>query len=138
MPCYLEDRGKVTKICYKDGGYDYVDYSIKKVLNDYFAINLRCINSIKKLCKTITGRKTLMPLYIMDGATLIPVKTIKPAIKGDKCIGYINMKYVCNVDFTNSTFVLKSGYAIHFLDNKETIKKRIADCTIIDKRVLSM
>lgn len=137
-PCYVEDKGKVTRICYKDGGYDYVEYSIKKVINDYCAINLRCIKSIKKLCKTITGRKTLMPLYVMDDTTLIPIKTMKPVIKGDNCIGYINIKYVCNVDFLNNTFVLSNGCIIHYLENKETIKRRIGDCTIINKKILSM
>lgn len=138
MPYYVSSMGKVTRIFYKDGGYEDIGYSVRKVINDYCAINLRCIKSIKKLCRNITGRKTLMPLYIMKNATLIPVKTIKPVIKGDNCIGYINMAYVFNVDFTKSDFILNSGCSIHFLENRETIKKRIADCTIIDRRLMSI
>lgn len=135
LPCYIKDEGKATKICYKDGGYEYSSYSVKKILNDYCALNLRCINSLKKLSSDITGRKSLFPLYIKEGSTFIPVKTIKPISKGDNCIGYINERYIKELDFTNKRVILTNGGIIQYLDGKETIKKRIADCTIINKKI---
>lgn len=134
-PCYLKDIGKVTKIYFKEGGYDYSNYSISKIINDYCSINMRSIQSIKKLCQSITGRKCITPLYIKEGALLIPIKTMKPFTRGDKCIGYINIKFIEKVDFENNNVRLKSGNFIEYLDSAGTIKKRIGDCTIIDKSI---
>lgn len=135
LPCYLKDEGKATKLCYKGGGYEYINYSVKKILTDYCALNLRSVESLKKLSRNITGCKSLFPLYIEEEDTFMPIKTVKPITKGDNCIGYINMRYIEGLDFQNKKVILTNGDSICYLEGKETIKKRIADCTIINKRV---
>lgn len=136
IPYYLKGKGKVTKVCFKEGGYEYLDYSVSKIINDYCAINLRSMKSIKKLCQSITGKKCITPLYIKEGVLFIPVKTIKPFTRGDKCIGYINVNFIEKINFENNIVQLKNGQTIEYLDRTETIKKRIGDCTIIDKSII--
>jgi len=135
VPCYLTGTGKVTKIYFKEGGYEYIKYSVNKIINDYCSINMRSIHSIKRICQSITGKKCITPLYIKEGVILIPIKTIKPFARGDKCIGYINIKFIEEVDFENNKVKLNNGSYINYLDSTETIKKRIGDCTIIDKSI---
>ncbi|MCM8709641.1 competence protein ComK [Clostridium sp. SYSU_GA19001] len=136
IPCYLKGKGKVTKVYFKEGGYEYVNHSVSKIINDYCAINLRNIVIIKRLCQTITGRKCITPLYIKEGVLFLPVKTIKPCTKGDKCIGYININFIEKIDFENSVVQLKNGQTLKYLDSKETIKKRVGDCTILHKSIV--
>lgn len=131
LPCYLKGRGKATKICFEDGGFEYLGYSVSKVINDYFAINMISMESTKKLCQFITGKKCMTPLYMREGALLIPVKTMKPCTRGDKCIGYINVGFIEDVNFDDSLVKLKNGQTIKYLDSRETIKKRIGDCTLV-------
>lgn len=133
-PCYLKGTGKVTKIYFQEGGYEYLNYSVSKIVNDYCSINMRSIQSIKKICRSITGRKCITPLYIKEGILLIPVKTMKPFMRGDRCIGYININYIEEVDFENNKIKLINGHSIDYLDSVSTMKKRIGDCTIIGKR----
>jgi len=131
VPCYLQHRGKVTKLYFSSGECDYVDYSTAKVLKDYCAINMRCMRSIKKRCQNITGRKNIVPLYIKETGILLPVKTILPRAEGDKCIGYVNMQEIERIHYENREIKLKSGQRIFFLERAETVKKRIGDCEAI-------
>lgn len=137
LPCYLRGRGKATKICFEEGGFEYLSYSVNKIINDYFAINMISVESTKRLCRVITGRKCMTPLYIREGALLIPVKTIKPYTRGDKCIGYINVNFIEEVNFEDSLVKLKNGQNIRYLDSRETIKKRIGDCTLVKQKACS-
>ena len=136
IPCYVKGIGKKTKLYYENGSFEYVDYSVNKIVKDYCAINLRCITSLKSVCRKITGRKSLIPLYIKEDVLLMPIKTVKPCIRGEGCIGYVNIECIKDVDFLNSTITLYSGQVIYYLERIETIKTRIADCTIIKGRLL--
>jgi len=136
VPCYVKGLGKVTKIYYIDGGCDFLPYSISKVLNDYCAINMRCLKSIKALCKDVTGRKNIVPLYIKEEGVFLPVKTIKPCTRGDGCIGYINTNYIKEIDFDSRSIILNNGAVLNYLDGRETLKKRMGDCSIISKKIV--
>lgn len=135
IPCYLKGTGKATKIYYKEGGCEHINYSINKVINDYFNINMRSIQSIKRYCGRVTGKKSITPLYLKDDCILIPIKTLKPCTRGDRCIGYVNTEHILTVDFTEQLITLKNGNSIVYMDCNETIKKRIADCAIIKQSV---
>lgn len=137
MPCYVQGIGKMTKVSYKKGGDELITYSINKVISDYCALNLKSLKIIKDLGKKITGRKILFPLYVKKSDIFIPIKTIKPFNKGDNCTGYVNIRYIKEIDFTNNIIKLINGQYINYLENMETIKKRIADCAILDKTVIA-
>ena len=136
-PCYLKGQGKATKVYLKDGGHQYIDHSVNKLLNDYFAINMRSLINTRKVCGNITGRKTLMPLYLMEEIMLIPVRTIKPFTKGDQCLGYINAHTINEINFKKSLIILESGGTIQYLEKGETVKKRLGDIEIIKKKYLN-
>lgn len=135
IPCYQKGTGKVTKMLFKDGSSEYTSYSIDKVINDYFDINMRSISSIKRYCTKITGKKSITPLFIEKECVFIPVKTIKPCTRGDKCLGYVNTEYIESIDFLKQNIILKNGCYINFMDSSETLKKRIADCAIIKQNL---
>lgn len=135
-PCYLKGTGKATKVYLKDGGHEYISHSINKLLNDYFAINMRSLETTRILCGKIIGRKSLMPLYIMEEIMLLPIKTTKPFTKGDKCVGYINSKYIDEIDFNESIITLESGGTIKYLDNGGTLKKRLGDIEVLKRKFL--
>lgn len=138
IPCYIEGIGKCSRIYFEDGGKKEVKYSISKTLNDYCALNLKSIKIIRKTCGNITGRKIITPLYVNHEVVLMPVKVMRPFVKGDACIGYINSLFIKEIDFKNTYILLKNGQEISFLDKSETIKKRFADCTIIKERLKSI
>lgn len=133
IPCYVQGIGKATKVFYRDGREEYINYSVDKTMSDYCAINLKSLNSIKIMCRSITGRKSLTPLYVEKDAIFIPVKTIKPVYRGDKCIGYVNINFIEDMDLSKGVLKLEGGQSVYYLESSETIKKRIADCTIINK-----
>lgn len=135
IPCYLKGTGKATKIYFSDGGFEYTAYSVSKVINDYCALNMRSMQSIKRLSQSITGKKSITPLYIKENKLFMPVKTLKPFTRGDKCIGYINVDFIESVDFNKNAFKLSNGDSIEYLDNIETIRKRMGDCAIINQAV---
>ena len=131
IPCYLKGTGKATRIYFLDGGFEYTGYSVSKVINDYCALNMRSMQSIKRFCQNITGRKCITPLYIKKNTLFMPVKSLKPFRRGDKCIGYINVNYIESVDFDKNAIKLNNGDSIEYLDTIETIKKRMGDCVMI-------
>lgn len=136
IPCYVNGVGKATKIFYRDGREEYINYSVDKTLNDYCAINLKSLNSIKTICRSITGKKSLTPLYIEKDIIFIPIKTLKPVYRGDKCIGYVNINYIEDMDLVRGVLKLEGGQSVAYLESSETIKKRIADCAIIKKKFI--
>lgn len=136
-PCYLKGSGKSTKVYMKDGGCEYITHSVNKLLNDYFAINMRSLKNTKKLCGKILGKKSLTPLYIMEEIMFIPIKTTKPFAKGDNCVGYINARYIDEINFSGSIIKLESGGTIQYLDRGETLRKRLGDNEIIKKRFVN-
>ena len=134
VPCYVKNIGKVTKIYYIDGGNENLPYSMNKVLNDYFAIYEIDLKEIKSNSQRATGRKNIVPLYIKEKGVFLPVKTIKPCTRGDSCIGYVNTKYIEDINFAISSIKLNNGVELKYLDGDETIKKRMGDCSIISKK----
>lgn len=137
IPCYVKGIGKATKIFYRDGSEEYINYSVDKTMNDYCAINLKSLNSIKIICRTITGKKSLTPLYVDKDVIFIPVKTLKPIDRGDRCIGYVNINYIEDMDLAKGILKLEGGQSLSYLESSGTIKKRIADCAIIKKKITS-
>jgi hypothetical protein len=138
IPSYIKGTGKATKIYSMDGGFEYTGYSVSKVMNDYCALNMRSMQSIKRRCQAATGRKCITPLYIKEDNMFMPVKTLRPFTRGDKCLGYINVRLIENVDFEKNSIKLNSGDSIEYLDTMETIKKRMGDCVIISQAVADM
>ena len=61
----------------------------------------------------------------------MPIKAVKPFIRGDACMGYINIHDVIEYDFDNKSVKLSCGKKINYLESSETIKKRIGYCSII-------
>ena len=136
-PCYLKGTGKSTKVYMKGGGYEYISCSVSKLLNDYFAMHLKSLKNTKRLCGKITGRKSLMPLYIKEEIMFIPIKTVRPYSKGDNCVGYINAKYIDEINFSESIILLECGGTIQYLDRGETVKMRLGDGELVKKRFVS-
>ncbi len=133
VPCYVKGTGKATKIYFLDGGFEYTAYSVSKVINDYCALKMRSLHNIKRRCQKITGKKCITPLYIKENNLFMPVKTLKPFKRGDKCIGYVNVSFIDTVDFEINSIKLNNGASIEYLDTMETIKKRMGDCVIINQ-----
>lgn len=135
IPCYIKNKIKYTKVFMSDGKLIYSKYSVRKLLNDYMALNLTSFDIIKKICRKTLVRNGLVPLYISNDKLMIPLKTIKPFVKGDSCFGYVNIENIKNFDFEKKRIILRSGNYICFLDSTEVIKKRIAECIILKKQL---
>lgn len=137
-PYYEKNKGKGTKIYFKNGGTIYIKYSISKVLGDYCAINRRSVAQLRGISEKLLLKKTLNPIYVDNSAMLIPVKTIKPMIVGDKCFGYINTRYIKDLNIKNKSIELQSGEIISYLERSVTLKTRIADGTILNQKILKV
>lgn len=130
VPFYSKSKNKLTLAYYTDGKKDLFNYSVNRIINDYCAINMTSFKFSKKICSTILSRKNNTPFLIKD-SVIFPIKTVKPFYKGDKCFGFINMAYINNFMFADKEIFLAAGHSIHFIEKEETIKKRLAECTIL-------
>ncbi|MHC1686010.1 MAG: hypothetical protein AB6733_24295 [Clostridiaceae bacterium] len=135
IPFYKENRGKGTAIYLKDGKKVYTKHSIRKVLDDYCAINFKDINQLRKLSCKVLNRKLLNPIYISNEIVMLPVKSMKPLIAGDKCFGYINLNYIKDFIIEDKKIKLKSGAEINYLDKSTTIKNRLADGALLSRKI---
>ncbi|NGX97386.1 MAG: hypothetical protein G4V63_19930 [Candidatus Afipia apatlaquensis] len=136
LPCYIQGIGKCTKVLSKTGEEIVLSYSVNKIIKDSCAINLKDIESIRYICSNITGRSKIFPIFINENLLYMPIKAVKPFIKGDPCMGYINIHDVIEYDFDNKSVKLSCGKKIKYLENSETIKKRIGCCSIIKEGCL--
>lgn len=133
LPCYIKGRGKCTKVLSKTGEEVVLNYSVNKIIKDSCAINLKSIESIRYVCSSIIGKSKIFPIFINDNLIYMPIKAVKPFIRGDACMGYINVHDIIEYDFENKSVKLSCGKKISYLENSETIKKRIGYCSIIKK-----
>lgn len=134
VPCYVQNMNKQTKVYYVTGEISYSSYSINRIINDYCAINMVSFKYSKKISGIIVNRKNNIP-FIIKNAIMLPVKTVKPYYKGDKCFGYINILYIKNFIFKEKKIFLTEGNIINFIEKQETIKKRLAECTLLKYKV---
>ena len=80
-----------------ENGYEYITkVSINKALRDYFALNLLSLKAVTAKSEKLLDKKSLVPL-INNNEVIIPIKTIKPLVKGDRAFGYINYSKVKEV-----------------------------------------
>lgn len=135
IPFYKEDQGKGTAIYLKSGKKIYTKYSINKVLDDYCAINFRDIGQLRRISCKLLNKKILSPIYISNEIVMLPVKTIKPLITGDKCFGYINLSFIKDFIIEDKKIKLKSGVEINYLDKSTTIKNRLADGALLSRKM---
>ena len=130
VPVYKIGEGKMTLIKSENGDEYLTKISINKAIRDYFALNLLSLTAITAKSEKILNKKSLVPL-INNNEVIIPIKTIKPLVKGDRAFGYINYSKVKEVRDGLVTFT--NGYKLNYVDKYETVKKRIAEGDILRK-----
>lgn len=135
IPCYKEDEGKGTELFLKSGKRVYMKHSIKKVMDDFCAINFKDVGRLRKVSSKLLNRKLLNPIYISNEIVLLPVKTLKPLIAGDKCFGYINVSYIKDFIVEDKKIKLKNGEEIDYLEKSSTIKNRLADGALLSRKI---
>lgn len=130
IPLYKDGEGKITMIK-AENGYEYLTkVSINKALRDYFALNLLSLKAVTSKSEKLLDKKSLVPL-INNNEVIIPIKTIKPLVKGDRAFGYINYSKVKEV--RNGVIIFKDGEELSYIDKYETVKRRIAEGDILVK-----
>jgi len=137
IPFYKENEGKGTVMYLKNGEKLYIKHSIKKVLDDYCAINLKNIEQLRKLSSRILNKKLLNPIYISSENIMLPIKTMKPLIAGDRCFGYVNLNFINDFIIEDKKIKLKSGEEIQYLEKNTTIKNRLADGALLSRKIES-
>lgn len=135
VPFYKADEGKGTVLYLKNGKRVYTKHSIKKVMDDYCAINFKDIEKLRKVSSKLLNRKLLNPIYISNEIIMLPVKILKPLIAGDKCFGYINLSYIKDFIVEDKKIKLKNGEEINYLEKSVTIKSRLADGALLSRKI---
>lgn len=137
IPFYEENEGRGTIIYLKDGKTIFSKHSIKKVLDDYCAINFKDIEQLRKISSKVLNKKILNPIYINNEIVMLLVKTIKPIIAGDKCFGYVNLSCIKDFIIEDKKIELNSGKEITYLEKNITIKNRLADGALLSRKMKS-
>ncbi|ADL49904.1 hypothetical protein [Clostridium cellulovorans] len=135
VPDYKDNIGKVTKIYLKTGGCFVTRYSMRKVIDDFCTINLTDINKLRKLSAELIGGKNLKPIYVRKGVVMIPIKTTKPLVDGDKCFAYVNLHCIDDLYMDESIIRLNNGEEICYVESANAVKLRLAEGTILQNKV---
>ena len=118
---------------YSKDGTRYVKYSVAKVLQDYCLLNYRDYKSLIKTSREITNRSSNLPLYIKSSTLFMPFKSMVPEKRGHICMGYVNYKYVEEINFKDKEIRFCNNTSIKYIETDKTIKQRVAECVMLDR-----
>lgn len=135
IPGYINNYGKITRIYLKDGSIKEFSFSFSKVLRDYCLIHYLSLNEIRKLSRSITGSKGMVPIYIREDRIFISFKVYEKKEDTEKAYGYINIKEIEDLDLNNKYITFKSGQKIKYFDKKENVIKKIGQGQLLLERV---
>lgn len=131
IPSYIDQKGDCTILYAKDIEPLVIEKGIRTVFKNigkHLMIDLR---EIKKRYSHLVLSSNLVPIPLSKEDIFIPVKTRKPLVKDDGAFGYINIKYIKEINKDKET-----GLAIITLANN-TIIQCLCSLTTVNKYIKS-
>ncbi len=135
IPVYMPFEGNCTQIYTKEGGSYSIDRSTKTFLNLLCQYYLMDLQAVRKYYGNLLSMKNLIPIPLTEEDVFIPIKVRKPIGKNDGATGFVNIKYIENVErFHNKVIIkLKNEENINCINSLETVNKHIKNGHIVKK-----
>ncbi|EOC99400.1 hypothetical protein [Caldisalinibacter kiritimatiensis] len=135
VPLYIDMKGNSTKITTKESGDVFIYktiHTVLKLLGKYFMIDL---SASRKYYGEVIGASNIIPIPFDSENIFIPVKVRKPLSKNDGSFGYVNLKYIKDIEERKDGvyIVMKGNNEIKSLQRFKTVQKHINDGKIVKR-----
>ena len=134
IPIYKDMRGDYTKILTGNLKEYYIAKNIRTVINILARYKLIDLNQSRKYYGNKLGCKNLIPIPLDKETILTPIKLRKASCKSDSTFGYINVKYIKDIEERNGVCVvnLKGNIKLETLQKTETVEKHIRNGNLVE------
>lgn len=141
IPVYKES-GDETMVIYQDGSHDTVPLKVRTVINRLAKLYSLDLIQLKKKTEGITQRSLYNPIVMSPSVILVPVKTRKPRVIGDRTLSYINLPAVKKISPSTvadckSQIKLAGDYTAECLWTPATVRKRFNEAELLSSNLLS-
>lgn len=134
IPIYKDMEGDCTKILTGNLKEYHIYKNIRTVVNILAKYKLIDLSQNRKYYGDKLGCKNLVPIPLDKETILTPVKLRKTICKGDSTFGYINVKYIKNIEERDGIGVinLKGNIKLEALQKISTVEKHIRNGNLVE------
>ncbi|NLZ93624.1 MAG: hypothetical protein GX922_06395 [Firmicutes bacterium] len=127
IPIYQNDLGQCIKIFYRNGQTGMVNLSMRSFLQRIAKAFSLDLQEMRRSLGPLTGQKNLLPLALSPLLLYVPLKSRKPAVKGDSAYGYFRLRSVLAVVAVPApcTLTLEGGHQLTICQSYRIACKRL-------------
>jgi len=127
LPQYSQDGANGTDILFKDGDRINHKRKVRAVIKELAGLYQKDLTLTRDHAAKALGQKSMLPISITPGITLVPFKVRKPIGKDDGAIGYVFESAVVKIEKAErgSLVKLKGGFEVYVFENIKTAKRHM-------------
>lgn len=138
LPRYEQDGSNGTDILFEDGSRINHKRKVRAVIKELASLYQKDLTLIREHAAKALGQKTMLPISITPGITLVPFKVRKPIGQNDGAIGYVFESAVVKLYKAEkgSLIKLKGGFEVSVFENIKTANRHIENAERARKNAL--
>lgn len=138
LPLYDTDGANCTEILLEEGSRIKHKRKLKSVLIELAGLYQKDLSLLRKNAAKALGQKSMLPISISPGLTLVPFKIRKPVGKDDGAVGYVIESAVIGIDDTENDVILKlkGGFRVIVFEKFKTAQRHLEDAGRVRKNAM--
>jgi len=138
LPRYNADGLNGSDILFEDGSRCSHKRKVRAVLKEIAALYQKDMALIRRHATQALGQKSMLPVSITSGMTLVPFKVRKPIGKDDGAVGYVFESAVISLEQAEqgSIIKLKGGFEIYVFEKIKTARRHMENADRIRRNAL--
>lgn len=138
LPRYEKDGANGTDIFFEDGSRISHKRKVRSVIKELAGLYQKDLTLIREHAAKALVQKSMLPISIAPGITLVPFKVRKPIGQNDGAIGFLFESAVINLEKAErgSVVKLKGGFEVPVFENIKTARRHMENADRVRKNAV--